>query len=30
MTQDSDFKENMSETAFLALKEMLSHLAQVT
>ena len=29
MTQDLDFKENLSETAFLALKEMLSHLAQV-
>ena len=29
MTQDVDFKENMSETAFFPLKEMLSHFAQV-
>ena len=28
MTQDLNFKENVSETSFLALKEMLSHFTQ--
>ena len=29
MTQDFHFKENKSETAFLAVEEMLNHFAQV-